>query len=248
MSPPVPGTCSVCTKPAKSLCGGCRRLAFCSQACQKLRWPTHRTQCKSGCSFFVEPALTESEAFFMPYAEVEPFELGMGPARPQLLDLLHQHGFFTNDYLRLIRTLSADARPSKQRSSLLILCRRHLQTSYTPPRRLSRSSPGPEPNPWYSNAGFASCFVDPTLAPSMEAGVDPLEAGQPFLEQVLFAFDVFTGKVGPTPETLKLAVLGFERAQEMLNKLPVRPRPKHVLQEQLSALLEFTEKLERDGV
>ncbi|CDR37441.1 RHTO0S02e14928g2_1 [Rhodotorula toruloides] len=34
--------CGVCEKEAKSRCGGCKRIPFCSAECQELIWSTHK--------------------------------------------------------------------------------------------------------------------------------------------------------------------------------------------------------------
>jgi hypothetical protein len=41
-----PHVCAVCGAPADSLCAGCKKVAYCSSACQRTHWPTHKAICK----------------------------------------------------------------------------------------------------------------------------------------------------------------------------------------------------------
>ena len=40
-------TCAACgLTGAKSVCLGCRSVSYCSKACQKVAWPTHKRECR----------------------------------------------------------------------------------------------------------------------------------------------------------------------------------------------------------
>ncbi|BGO98278.1 putative Microtubule-associated protein [Rhodotorula toruloides] len=53
--------CAVCDQPAKSRCGGCKRVPFCSPRCQKLIWSTHKALCKADPDVFHPPPLSARE-------------------------------------------------------------------------------------------------------------------------------------------------------------------------------------------
>ena len=50
-APPPPAelgpTCAKCGKPGSSkLCGKCKIVVYCSQACERLHWPDHKHECR----------------------------------------------------------------------------------------------------------------------------------------------------------------------------------------------------------
>ena len=46
-TPNPPGYCDECENVASQLCGGCRSSLYCSRACQKIAWSTHKHLCKT---------------------------------------------------------------------------------------------------------------------------------------------------------------------------------------------------------
>ena len=38
--------CACCSTPASNMCSRCRSVVYCSPACQRSHWPTHKTSCK----------------------------------------------------------------------------------------------------------------------------------------------------------------------------------------------------------
>ena len=39
--------CAVCSSLAKAICTGCKNVFYCTRACQKKHWSTHKEDCKS---------------------------------------------------------------------------------------------------------------------------------------------------------------------------------------------------------
>jgi hypothetical protein len=55
--PPAPtGLCDECDDPGTQVCAGCRASRYCSKACQKLAWPSHKHLCKTFDSLPPRPA------------------------------------------------------------------------------------------------------------------------------------------------------------------------------------------------
>ena len=44
-SPDAGGTCAVCGAAASKRCSSCKRVSYCSEACQRNGWKTHKTEC-----------------------------------------------------------------------------------------------------------------------------------------------------------------------------------------------------------
>lgn len=57
-----PSRCNACGLPAKSHCSSCLSVVYCSPACQRLDWKSHKGCCKETAAAHIEKALRSAEA------------------------------------------------------------------------------------------------------------------------------------------------------------------------------------------
>jgi hypothetical protein len=48
MSESIARVCALCGKPATMMCGGCKKVDYCSTVCQREHWGVHKTTCVGG--------------------------------------------------------------------------------------------------------------------------------------------------------------------------------------------------------
>lgn len=74
MGPNALGLCTVCNKSNGRLCGRCKSARYCSTACQKVDWPTHRLLCATFSNFDASSRPTDEHlrAILFPVDEEKP--------------------------------------------------------------------------------------------------------------------------------------------------------------------------------
>src|SRR5688500_3512650 len=70
ISPPTSSKCAACAKPASLTCSRCRTTTYCSSACQKSDWRTHKQSCNTtNLSQTVERAGTLLQELILTWSE-----------------------------------------------------------------------------------------------------------------------------------------------------------------------------------
>ncbi|KAK7062302.1 ankyrin repeat and mynd domain-containing protein 2-like protein [Favolaschia claudopus] len=58
--------CGNCNKEAKTMCGSCRAVPYCSPDCSKAQWPTHKLVCKISKKIASDPASLPKDTLYIP--------------------------------------------------------------------------------------------------------------------------------------------------------------------------------------
>ncbi|KAJ7922352.1 hypothetical protein B0H13DRAFT_2267582 [Mycena leptocephala] len=60
------GQCGNCNKDAKTMCGSCRAVSYCSTDCAKAQWPAHKLSCKISKKITSDPSSLPKDTLYIP--------------------------------------------------------------------------------------------------------------------------------------------------------------------------------------